>query len=271
MIETALPAVGAAAFLGASARWNWWRPVVTDGLMIPTYHKVGDYPEGSRLKALWVTAEEFRWQMEYLVRHGFTTLLFRELEEIRQGKRKMPAKPALVTFDDGYANNYEIAYPIMKEVGVKGNIFLVYETMEQHNAWHNPDTEPWVRMLTWAQVKEMQDSGVVDFGSHTMRHRNLAALPLDEVRWELFESRERLKKQLGQDIPCFAYPYGAGAYKDDVRALAQEAYPFDFAFKQGVMKWPWKPEHGPIKRLYIRGDDNRFDFHLHMTRGKSRF
>jgi len=58
----------------------------------------------------------------------------------------------------------------------------------------------------------------------------------------------------------------------EVRKAALDAgYLFDFGIKQGYAPWPWKPESGPIKRLYIRGDDNRFDFHLQMTRGKSRF
>jgi len=263
--------LGAGAFAGVSARWNWWRPKAR-GLAVLMYHKIGYYPEGSQLQNLWVTAEEFRWQMEYLNRYGYTTLLFRELAEIYEGKRPMPEKPALVTFDDGYANNYEIAFPILRETGTKGNIYLVYETIDHHNSWHDPESEPWVRMLTWKQVLEMQESGIVDFGSHTMRHRNLAQISLEEVRWELSESKKRLEEKLGRPIPAFAYPYGAGAYVPEVRKAALDAgYLFDFGIKQGYAPWPWKPESGPIKRLYIRGDDNRFDFHLQMTRGKSRF
>lgn len=271
MTSLAIPGLGAAVFAGVSARWNWWRPKV-NGLAVLMYHKVGDYPAGSKLKSLWVTAEEFRWQMEYLKRHGYTPLLFSDLAEIQAGRLPAPEKPALVTFDDGYANNYEVAFPILRELGVKGNIFLVYETLDHHNAWHNPETEPWIPMLTWDHIFQMQKSGLMDFGSHTMRHRNLPSIPIDDARWEIFESRKRLQEKLGRTIVAFAYPYGAGAYVPDIRAAALEAgYSFDFGIRQGYSPWPWNPESGPLKRLFIRGDDNRFDFHLHMTRGKSRF
>ena len=127
-------------------------------------------------------------------------------------------------------------------------------------------------MMTWAQAREMQDSGVVELGSHTMRHRNLASLPPDETRWELVESKKRLEDKLGREMVGFAYPYGAGAYVPAVRQAAREAgYRYDYAIKQGISPFPWDPESGPIKRLFIRGDDFMFDFHLNMTRGKARF
>ncbi|MBI4425599.1 MAG: polysaccharide deacetylase family protein [Elusimicrobia bacterium] len=273
MIDTALPFVGVAAAIGASCRWNWWRPLVTGGLPCLMYHKIGDPPPDSKLAKLWIAADEFRWQMEYLLRNGYTPLLLRELRAAELGSRTLPPKPALVTFDDGYANNYEEAYPILRELGVKGNVFLVYETIDHHNAWHDPASEPWLRMLTWKQALEMQDSGLVEFGSHTMRHRNLPSLPLEEARWEIFESKRRLEEKLGRPMTGFAYPYGAGAYAPAVRQAAREAgYPYDFGIRQGISPWPWDPErHGPLKRLFIRRDDNRFDFHLNLTRGKARF
>jgi peptidoglycan/xylan/chitin deacetylase (PgdA/CDA1 family) len=271
MIAAAAAFTGAAA-VGASCRWNWWRPQVHGGIPSLMYHKIGNAPNGSQLKKLWVTAKDFREQMEYLRHHGYTTVTFTELRDIELGKSKSPSKPVLVTFDDGYANNYEIAYPILKELGLKGNIFLVYETIDTHNAWHDPKSEAWLPMLTWAQVKEMQDSGVIEMGSHTMRHRNLHSIPIDQVRWELTESKKRLEEKLGREMVGFAYPYGAGAYVPEVRKAAREAgYRYDFGIKQGISHFPWNPDSGPLKRLFIRGDDFMVDFHLNMTRGKARF
>ncbi len=268
----AVSAVGAAALVGASCRWNWWRPRVQGGLATLMYHKIGQPPPGSRLKPLWVSAAEFRQQMQYLKTNGYTALTFADLRDAEQGKKPMPPKPVLVTFDDGYANNYELAYPVLKELGLKGNIFLVYETMDHHNAWHDPASEPWIPMLTWAQIREMQDSGVMEMGSHTMRHRNLPQIPLDEVCWELQESKRRLEDKLGREMVGFAYPYGAGAYVPEVRQATREAgYRYDFGIKQGISPWPWDPASGPLKRLYIRGDDTRLDFHLNLTRGRARF
>ncbi|MEK9145816.1 MAG: polysaccharide deacetylase family protein, partial [Elusimicrobiota bacterium] len=188
------------------------------------------------------------------------------------GEKSLPENPVLITFDDGYANNYETAFPVLQELKVKANVFLVFETLGRHNAWHAPSTEPWQRMLDLAQVERMQDSGLVEFGSHTMTHKDLAAIPLEEVRWELRESKKRLEEALGRPVTAFAYPYGAGAFKPEVRAAVLEAgYLHDFSVRQGIAPRPWEPGLGPIARLLIRGDDNRFDFHLNLTRGKSRF
>lgn len=271
MIEHALPLACAAAAAAVSARWNWWRPLKT-GLPVLMYHKVGVPPPGSKLKKLTVSPEEFRWQMLWLKRHGYTTLLFREVHDILEGRRPSPEKPALVTFDDGYANNAEIAFPILKELGAKGNIFLVHDTIEGMNTWHDPATETRLKMMTWKQVDELKASGLVDFGSHTMTHINCEKTPLEKVRAEMAEAKAKLKEKLGFDPVFFAYPYGAGAYVREVREAAYLAgYRYDFSVRQGIAPWPWKIEMGPIPRLFIRGDDSRFDFHLNMTRGKARF
>jgi len=267
-----LAAAGAAVAAGLSARWNWWRPTVSGGMPVLMYHKIGDYPPGSELQKLWVTTADFRKQLQYLKDNGYTAIDFRDWRDAEKGAKPLPEKPVMITFDDGYMNNYDLAFPLLKEFGMKGCIFLVYETMEKHNGWHDPKTEPWLKMLTWAQIMEMQDSGLVEFGSHTMRHRNLAELPLDEVKWELTESKARLEEKLGREMVGFAYPYGSGAYKADVRKAALDAgYRFDFSVKQGISRLPWSREQEAVKRLLIRGDDNMFDFHLNMTRGKARF
>ena len=267
-----LGTLGALAAAGVSARWNWWRPTVDGGLPALMYHKIGEAPPGSRLKKLWVTAADFRTQLQYLKDHGYAAITFSDWRDAEDGRKSLPAKPVLITFDDGYQNNYEAAYPLLREFGMKGNVFLVYETMDQYNAWHDPDTEPWTRMLTWSQIREMQDSGVFEFGSHTMKHRCLTEIPLEEARWELTESKKRLEDKLGRECVGFAYPYGAGAYAPDVRRAALDAgYRFDFGIRQGITRLPWRREDGPIQRLLVRGDDNAIDFHLNLTRGKARF
>lgn len=261
--------MGAAA--GASARWNWWRPRVADGIPTLMYHKIGDAPPRSRLAKLWVRPDDFRRQLEYLKKHGYTAITCRDWNDAEKGLSPLPAKPVLITFDDGYMNNFEFAFPILREHGMKGCVFLVYETVGKHNAWHDPATEPWLRMLSWAQVLEMQDSGVFEFGSHTMRHRNLAELPPEDVRWEAKESKRRLEDALGREVMAFAYPYGAGAYQPAVRrAVIDAGYRFDFGIKQGVSPAAYDRGAGPLKRLLVRGDDNMFDFHLNMTRGRAR-
>ena len=262
-----------AVFIGAalaSARWTWWRKAVS-GLPVLVYHKIGKPPAGSKLKDLWVTPEKFRSQISWLSAHGYTTVLFSDLLKAYKGEKELPEKAVLITFDDGYENNYTHAYKILRELGAKGNIFVVYNTIGKVNLWHNPGTEPWVNMADLAMLREMQDSGVIEFGSHTMTHPNLKKLPLEDAAWELAESKKQIEAALGVEMCAFAYPYGAGAYAPAVRQLAlKTGYVFDFSFKQGKTPWPWDRDAGTIDRLFIKRGDNNLDLKLHLERGASR-
>lgn len=269
MIAESLALLGCAAV--ASARWNWWRAAVSGGLPVLMYHKIGVPPPGSRLAKLWVSPEAFARQLGYLKARGYTTINPSHWRDAERGLKPLPEKPVLITFDDGYRNNYDLAYPLLSEAGMKACVFLVYETVGGHNAWHDPSSEPWLKMLTWSMIREMQGSGLVEFGSHTMSHRNLAEIPLEDARWELTESKKRLEDKLGAEMLAFAYPYGAGAYRPEVRASALQAgYRFDFSVKQGISALPWNREQAPVRRILVRGDDTSCDFHLNMTRGRAR-
>jgi peptidoglycan/xylan/chitin deacetylase (PgdA/CDA1 family) len=257
-----------AAYL--NARWVWWRKKTT-GIAVLCYHKIGTPPPGSKLKELWVSPEKFRRQVEYLLNNGYKTLLFSELREAWKDGRALPEKTVLITFDDGYENNYTQAWPILKELGAKGNIFVVFNTIGGANTWHSPGSEPWVNMATAEMLREMKGSGVMELGSHTMTHPHLGSLEPENAAWEMRESKKQLEALLGQEICAFAYPYGDGAHSPVLRAEALAAgYSLDFSFKQGKTAWPWNRNKGPIDRLFIRGDENTLDLSLHLSRGAAR-
>ena len=162
------PALGVLGLvgLGFSIRWNWWRPLAK-GLPILMYHKIGLPPAGSRLPKLWVSQADFAWQMDYLVGRGYAPITFSDLEAARQGRRPLPRKPVMITFDDGYQNNYTLAYPVLKDRGLKANLFLVFGSLGRHNDWHDPVDETWIPMLTWQQLREMRENGVFEYANHT--------------------------------------------------------------------------------------------------------
>ncbi|MDD4004473.1 MAG: polysaccharide deacetylase family protein [Elusimicrobiaceae bacterium] len=264
-------AVTALAAAGFSARWNWWRKKL-DGIPVLMYHKIGIAPANSQLKKLWVSPDRFARQVDWLLKKGYTPIHFADLDRAVKGEAELPEKPVLITFDDGYKNNYRHAYPVLKERNAKGNIFLVHNTVGKSNLWHDPASEAWIEMLTWEQIGEMLASGVFDVGSHTMNHASLPLIDSNTAEWEIRESKKQLEEKLGREIPAFAYPYGAGAFDPQIRKFALDAgYRFDFSVKQGLLPWHWKPADGTIRRLFIRGDDTMLDFALAVTRGKSRF
>ena len=253
-----------------SARWTWWRKKIP-GLAVLCYHKIGTPPPGSRLKELWVSPEKFRRQVKYLLDNGYKTLLFSDLLKACNGEASLPEKAVLITFDDGYENNYTQAWPILKELGAKGNIFVVFNTIGKVNVWHNPSSEPWVNMATAEMLREMKKSGVMELGSHTMSHPRLSAIEPETAAWEMRESKKQLEALLGTEICAFAYPYGDGAWQPSVRAAAMQAgYSLDFSFTQGKTPWPWERQNRPIDRLFIRGDETIFDLALHLSRGAAR-
>lgn len=256
-------------FVAASLRWNWWRPT-PKGLRTLMYHKFGVPPAGANWPSIWATEAEFRRQLDYLKRHGFTTMLFSEFRDAEAGRIPMPEKPVLITFDDGFANNYEVAYPILKELGMKANIFLVHDLMETDSRWDAVnEPAPPIPMLSWKQIFEMRDSGVIEFGSHTMKHRNLLKLSAEEVRWEVVESKARLEEKLGYEMIAFAYPWGEGAYDEGVRRAVRDAgYRYDFGVRRGITRLPYDPASGPLRRLDINLGTSALDFHLSVTRGR---
>lgn len=267
---TVMIAVLVLVALAVSARWTWWRPKAP-GLRVLCYHKIGDPPKGSRLKDLWVSTAKFRSQVKYLLDHGYTTILFSDLQKAYKGEAPLPEKAVLITFDDGYENNYLNAWPVLRELGAKGNIYVVFNTIGKVNSWHNPASEPWVNMATLAQLKEMQASGVIEFGSHTMNHPHLSQLKPGDAAWEIAESKRQLEAAFGREMCAFAYPYGDGAYVPEIRKMALDAgYLFDFSFRQGKTPWPWDRANVTIDRLFIRGGDNNWDLALQLERGASR-
>lgn len=258
------------ALAAYSFRWSWWLKN-KKGLNVLVYHKIGYYPKGSKLKELWVTPERFEKHILWLIKNGYKPVGFSELLDCYKNNKPVD-NLVLITFDDGYENNYKYAYPILKKYNVKGNIFIVYNTIGKVNIWHKPEKEVWINMATKEMLLEMDRSGVIEFGSHTMNHPRLAEISLEDARWEITESKKQLENLFQKEMFAFAYPYGNGAYNGDVRKLVLDAgHIFDFSFKQGKTPWPWKRDEMPIDRLFIKNNDSCFDLGLHIKKGIAKF
>ncbi len=269
MIPFFILAIIAAA--GASARWNWWRRPLS-GIPVLMYHKVGDPPADSQLKKLWVSTAMFRKQMDYLKRNGYTPITFREVYAHWDKNAPLPPKPVVITFDDGYANNYELAFPILTEFNFPAVLYVVVQTVGWDNKWHDPKSEIRIPMVSWQQLKELRAAGW-EIGSHTMNHANLQKIELKDVAVEMQKSRQIIGEFLGETPDSFAYPYGSGADVPVIRDKAKDAG-YRTAVTVHTGKWTvdaFKSSPFYVPRLFIRGGENMFDFHLQLTRGRSRF
>lgn len=179
-------------------------------LPILMYHHLAE--EGP-YNTMTVSPDSFRKDMEWLRDQGFTSLLPSDLVKIAAGEMEMPEKPVMVSFDDGYNSNYELAFPILKETGIKATIALItcVNTNEDYVSWG----------MSWRMIREMQDSGLIEFGCHTdFLHDDQNPTGLTRLEGEsredyiariskdLLYSKGKIEEHTG--VPCvyLAYPFG---------------------------------------------------------------
>ena len=177
-----------------------------EGFPILEYHKVSD----EAMEENWeysVPAEEFRKQLDYLQSEGYTTITALDYMKARKGKMELPEKPVILTFDDGYADNYEIMLPILEEHGMKAVVYMVTNDIGQKG------------YLTWDQLREMQTRGV-EIGSHTANHLPLTTLPAEERTDELRLSKLLMEWNGIRTVFSFSYPNGA--YDAELTELLQK-------------------------------------------------
>lgn len=148
-------------------------------------------------KSLNTTPYTLEQEIKTLVDAGYTFLTNAELATILDGKRSLPAKPIVLTFDDGYRDFYTDAYPILKKYSVKATQYVVSGFLDRAN------------YMFISQLKEIADDGLVEIGAHTVRHPALAALPIKIVEEELTKSKKTLENIIHKPVTSFAYPYGS--------------------------------------------------------------
>lgn len=167
-----------------------WFIYPSSGVAILAYHMVSQEDE-----IYSVNPDDFEQQMNYLAEKGYTAISLSELFDARAGRTKLPPKPIIISFDDGYADNLLTAVPIMERYGMKATVFVISGSVGQPN------------YLSWEQIKEMQ-ARRTEIGSHTANHLALSDLDLQNRRFEAVNSKTVLEEHLGTPIKFLAYPYG---------------------------------------------------------------
>lgn len=173
-------------------------------LYILMYHHFVE-GNGEGLNNWTLTRDRFREDLQWLADHGYTTVLPSQLA----AGEPLPERAVMLTFDDGYASNYQIAYPLLQEFGAKAVIsMIVHYTVDA-----SPD------FLTWDMCREMAQSGLVEFGSHTYdSHDNETGIQhnkgekkedyQERMFSDLQSSIDLIEENVGVDVQFFAYPHG---------------------------------------------------------------
>lgn len=162
------------------------------GVPVLNYHQINNEAHN----ALTLSASEFEAQIAYLHKAGYNAITPNQLVDYLQYGKELPPSPILITFDDGYEDNYRVAYPILQKYHFAATIFLITDFVGNNG-----------RYLSWKQVKEMRDNGFC-FESHTLSHILLPSASDEEVRSQLIKSREAMEWRLGRKVEYLAYPGG---------------------------------------------------------------
>ena len=186
-------------------------------LPILTYHSIDH-----RGSVLSVAPEKFLSHMTVLADSGYHIVSLNEAASWLQDQKPFPAKTAALTFDDGFKNFYQEAFPVLKKFGFPAMVFLVVGWCGKENAWPGQSkTIPSFDLLDWKDIKEMAGQGI-EFGSHTMNHPNLSQISAVEAEHEISQSQKTIQEAIGQEVKFFAYPYGA--YTPEVITLVKKKY-----------------------------------------------
>lgn len=175
------------------------------------YHYISVPPADADIyrQDLSVTPDNFRAQMQYLAENGYTTIDLYDLSLAILGKKELPAKPVILTFDDGYADNYLNAFPVLQEYGLTGTFFVVTEFIDQNREGY----------MTWEMAKEMAAAGN-RIEPHSRTHPDLRGQPREKLIWEILGPQETIAYHLGYKPQFFNYP--AGRYDEAVIQILQE-------------------------------------------------
>lgn len=187
------------------------------GVPVICYHAVTD--DQSKKNSIVIPKDKFKEQLKTIKDYGYITLTMSELNAYLFEDKPIPEKSVVITFDDGYRDNYVNAFPILKELNMKASIFVI-------GSYVNKDL-----YLTGDEIKEMSDYGI-DIESHTFSHKGLPTMSYDEQLKELKKSKEVIEKLTQKKVISIAYP--EGKYNENTKkAVSNAGYSMGFTIERG--------------------------------------
>ncbi len=228
------------------------------------YHRVEPYKGG--YKSLYVSPEAFDRQMKFLYDRGYRTI---SLEKMKHNieKNSIIPKTFSITFDDGYKNNLEFAYPILKKYNFKATIFMTVNAIGKKFSY---PYMPEAQHMSVEDLKNIQD--IFEIGSHTMSHPDLSQVDENIILAELKKSKHNLSEILGIEIKHFCYPFGK-YFKDYEKVLSELGYLTSCTTKNGLIdknsnvyllpRIEWKE----ISAMSVKDFFNKLDFYIKIFFG----
>lgn len=252
-----------------SLRYAWWRPALDYRYpRILMYHMIAEPRPGARFNGLRVSPQMFERQLRWLSVQGWHSFT---VSELLDQAGTLPEKSFAITFDDGYADNFLQALPLLKKYRCKATLYLVVDRFDrdwssQRKKRHDEAELKQEAKLSDQQVQEMLDSGCIELGSHSMTHANFRRIESAAVRRELVDSKHALEERFGVSVGSFAYPFGL-YHAEQVELVKQAGYRSAVTTREGIENaGSWEPL--ALKRIKISGKDNWLAFLLRMRGGR---
>jgi peptidoglycan/xylan/chitin deacetylase (PgdA/CDA1 family) len=190
------------------------------GISILMYHQVGDFAPMRGHRSTYCHYKRFAAQMAYLHRFRYNVIRLDAAVEMLEGRAPVPPCAVVLTFDDGYENFYQYAWPELKRYGFPATVYLLSGHLGRKAEWFARDGRATPELMSAVRVRELDRAGI-DFGSHGVSHVKLAEVSVEKAREEITRSRIELADVLGHDVRHFCYPYGS--VNPEVVEIAREA------------------------------------------------
>jgi peptidoglycan/xylan/chitin deacetylase (PgdA/CDA1 family) len=219
-----------------------------DDVQIPVlcYHSIGI----NTMDKYVVSPEHFKQQMSLLHNQGYTSINLQQFDELMKGKVKNSGKSVLITFDDGYADNYSTAFPIMRKYGFKATLFIVTNWMYGGS------------YLNWNQLSILNKAGW-DIMPHTTTHPDLPLLSYRAQQEEIVDAKKAIEHHMSnENVNVMAYPYGFRS-EETVKIVASSGFAYAFTFDDGLSSRSQNPLL--LKRLFVSGKEDLHTFQQKMV------
>jgi peptidoglycan/xylan/chitin deacetylase (PgdA/CDA1 family) len=184
------------------------------------YHKI-DLPTADvKIRGAFTAPQKFERQVAHLKRNGYEFYTASELIKFYRANGEFPPRAIAITFDDGWKDNYQYAFPVLKKYGAKATIFLVTSCLGQMTDRVTADGEGPREHLSEKDVLEMSKGGI-EFNSHSVNHSLFHQISEEDIRFEVNESKKIVENLTQKECSVFAYP--AGFFTDFAKRAIKEA------------------------------------------------
>lgn len=181
---------------------------MADYISILMYHRIGDFHNVRDHKALYCRSTRFNAQMCWLKYMKYNVINMDTCIRAVRREIPMPSRAVVLTFDDGFEDFYDYAFPVLKRYKFPAIVYVLPNYINGTADWFAKEGRPCPPMLRFSQIQEMMDYGI-EIGSHGLSHVKLADMSYEMMQQEIFESKIKIEALIKKDVRHFCYPYGS--------------------------------------------------------------